>query len=303
MLSYSVVICTLDRTEDLKRCISSWMVQEPRPKDIVVVHGRPEGMLEEPLKKLLADTGIELLYIKMSPALVHQRNAGALKAKGDIVFFADDDAVYMEGYARTIVDVYMQDTAGKVGGVQGTIDNFENHSEADRWGLARLFMLGRVGNGSLQPSGWPAFYRPGVDVYQVEVFSGAAMSYRKDILQHHQFDEKLARYWVGDDFEMAYRVSREFRLLQASKARLHHYISPLGRDGLRRQAKMGVVNHLYLIRKCFGLSWRSRLCWGWSEIGSVVVALLCIMRGMGPARLLGLIDGYRELLLGGNPSL
>ena len=294
MQTYSVVICTLDRREDLKRCITSWLNQKPLPLEIIVVHGRPEGMLGEELQKLLAGTGVEFCYLRMPPALVRQRNAGMRQAKGDVVFFADDDAVYLDGYAQAILDVYQMDVDGSIGGVQGTIDNYEL-SAAERWGLTRLFLLPRLGDGTLQPSAWPAFYRPDQNLAQVEVFSGAAMSYRKEVLREFQFDDSFAHYWVGDDFEMAYRVSRKFKLFQASQARLLHYTSALGRDGIRRQRKMHVVNHLYLRHKCFGSDWKSWFYWGWSEIGMWLVSTLALVAERSTAYLLGMVDGYREI--------
>ncbi len=294
MQTYSVVICTLDRREDLKRCITSWLNQKPLPLEIIVVHGRPEGMLGEELQKLLAGTGVELCYLRMPPALVRQRNAGLRLAKGDVVFFADDDAVYLDGYVRNILNVYQMDENGSIGGVQGTIDNYEV-SPAERLGLSQLFMLPHLGDGKLQPSAWPAYYRPDQNLVQVEVFSGAAMSYRKEVLQEFQFDEAFTHYWVGDDFEMAYRVSRKFKLFQAPQARLLHFTSALGRDGARRQRKMHVVNHFYLRRKCFGSDWKSWFYWGWSEIGMFLVSMLALAAERSPAYLLGMIDGYREI--------
>jgi glycosyltransferase involved in cell wall biosynthesis len=230
----------------------------------------------------------------MAPGLVRQRNAGMGQAKGDVVFFADDDAVYRDGYARAILDVYQGDEDGSIGGVQGTIDNYEI-SPAERIGLSQLFMLPRLGNGRLQPSAWPAFYRPDHQLVRVEVFSGAAMSYRKEVLQEFQFDEALTNYWVGDDFEMAYRVSRKFALFQSPEARLLHYPSAIGRDSIRRHRKMHVVNHFYLRRKCFGSDWKSWFYWGWSELGMCLVLTLALIKERTPAYLLGMLDGYREL--------
>ena len=294
MLTYSVVICTLDRREDLKRCITSWLKQRLLPLDIVVVHGRPEGMLEKDLQQWLACTGIELCYLRMAPSLVRQRNAGMKHAKGDVVFFADDDAVYLDGYAGAILDVYKEDTNGSIGGVQGTIDNFAPTSAISRV-LTNLFLITHLGNGTLQLSAWPAFCKPGQSLSQVEVFIGAAMSYRKEILREFQFDEALSHYYFGDDFDMAYRVSLKFKLFQVPQSRLLHYSSPVGRDSWRRLNKMQVVNHFYLRRKYFGSNWRSWFCWGWSEIGMLLVALRRLFEGKGTAYILGMVDGYCEL--------
>jgi glycosyltransferase involved in cell wall biosynthesis len=295
MLTYSVVVCTLDRPEDLKTCIRSWLDQEPRPAEVIIVHGRPQGLLQDSLPRMIEDAGVKLIYIRMAPSLVHQRNAGMRAAAGDVVFFADDDAEYFPGYAKAILEVYEHDTEGTVGGVQGTIQNWPR-SLMERAKLAKFFQLTHQGDGRLQRSAWPAFYGLGQEIAPVEVFSGPAMSFRRKVLDEFQFDEALERYWMGDDFEMAHRVSRSYRLYQVAAARLNHYVSPLGRDGARRLAKMNVVNHWYLMRKLFGPNWSSRLHWAWSELGLWIAATYSLLSGNGVGRLLGMIDGYLELL-------
>jgi GT2 family glycosyltransferase len=294
MLTYSVVICTLDRIHDLKQCVLSWLNQKPLPFEIIVVHGRTDGNLEEPLRELVSNTGVGLCYLRMHPSLVRQRNAGARMAMGDVVFFADDDAVYLTGYAQAILEVYHADSDGTIGGVGGTISNM--YFLMAEWGLRTFFMLPRQnGQGALQPSGWPAFLGVCKNLQSVEVFSGPAMSFRKKVLREYKFDEALADYWMGDDFEMAYRVSRKYKLFQTPDARLMHYSSPAGRDSMRRQTKMMVINHYYLSRKLFGTSRKSFFYWVWSEIGQWLLAVTCILNKRGLTRFLGMIDGCREL--------
>jgi GT2 family glycosyltransferase len=293
MLTYSVVICTLERRTDLTRCIVSWLAQEKLPQEIVVVHGGTSDTLKEYLETLFVGTGVETIYIRMSPSLVRQRNAGIERARGDIVIFADDDGEYSKRYAESLLQVYRSDAS--IGGVQGTIVNSEVALSA-RLGLANIFMLTRYnGNGTLQRSGWPAFRAECRKLERAEVFAGAAMSFRRDVLQEFRFDDALARYWVGDDFEMAYRVSRKYRLFQCPSARLIHLVSLVGRDGLRRHMRMMIVNHYYLITKCFGANIQSLFYWAWAELGLLLLAILWVFSGGGSARLLGIIDGYREL--------
>src|SRR5438128_272883 len=175
MLSYSVVICTLDRPDDLKRCFDSWLEQEPAPYEIVVVHGGRNDGLRDTLTDWTTDPGIRLKYIRMPPSLVRQRNAGIDNAEGDIVFFVDDDAEYLPGYAKAILEIYDADAGGVIGGVQGTIEDLDGPI-ASRWGLSTFFMLPRLGEGTLQRSAWPAFYRPNSHNAHVVVFSRPAMS-------------------------------------------------------------------------------------------------------------------------------
>jgi glycosyltransferase involved in cell wall biosynthesis len=304
MLSYSVVICTLERPDDLSRSISSWLGQDPLPLDIVVVHGGTSEDLEQQLQALIGGTSVALRYLRMAPSLVRQRNAGIRLAQGDVVFFADDDALYLQGYAAAVLAPLQADREGAVGGVQGTIANVERQA-ATRSLLATIFLLTRLnGNGTLQASAWPAFCTARPELARVEVFQGPAMSFRREVLREFQFDEALEEYYVGDDFEMAYRVSRRYTLLQAPGARLMHYPSPRGRQGDRRRARMNVVNHRYLSQKLLGDDWKTWLAWGWSEFGYCLGAILWLLAGGGSARLLGTIEGHSDVFRGrGNPRL
>ena len=153
MLSYSVVICTLNRPDDLTRCIESWLEQDVPPLEVVVVHGGTGEELETHLQALLGSTPVELRYLRMAPSLVRQRNAGVELARGDVVFFADDDAVYLQGYAAAVLRCVRgrQRTYGRrrPGDCRQPGSHFTTATR-----LANLFLLTRLnGNGTLQASG------------------------------------------------------------------------------------------------------------------------------------------------------
>jgi GT2 family glycosyltransferase len=297
------VICTLDRRDDLSRCVASWLRQDPLPLEIVVVHGGRSEDLEQHLHAAIDGSGVALNYLRMPPSLVRQRNAGLRLARGDIVFFADDDAEYLDGYAAAILAVYESDVTGAIGGVQGTIMN-PPEVAATRWRLTNLFLLTRLnGNGTLQASGWPAFSPPRSAPIPVEVFSGSAMSFRREVLAEFEFDESLATYYVGDDFEISYRVSRKYRLVQVPDAQLMHYTTPpQGLAGARRRARMNVVNHHYLSRKLLGDSRKTRLAWAWSEFGTCLLATSLLLAGRGSGRFVGTIEGHWDVLRRRGPA-
>ena len=171
-LSYSVVICTLDRRDDLLRCIDSWLRQDPPPLEIVVVHGGPSNDLEQHLQELI-DRNWRRIQLSAHAAVARSPAERRHRlARGDVVFFADDDAVYLDGYAAAVLGVYDADREGSVGGVQGTIAN-PGSPFATRSRLANIFLLTRLnGNGTLQASAWPAFCTARPGLAEVEVFSG-----------------------------------------------------------------------------------------------------------------------------------
>ena len=126
------------------------------------------------------------------------------------------------------------------------------------------------------------------------------MSFRREVLAEFQFDEALAVYYVGDDFDLAYRVSRDYQLFQTPGAQVMHYSSPpQGTGGRERmRARMNVVNHRYLSRKLLGDGWKIRVAWAWSEFGIFLLALLWWLAGRGSGRLMGTIEGQWDVLRG-----
>ena len=98
-------------------------------------------------------------------------------AHGDVVFFVDDDAVYLDGYAAAILGVYEADSEGAVGGV-GTIANSGNPRRRDRaWRTSSAHAPQR--QREVQASGWPALYGAAGGAAPVEVFSGPATALRR----------------------------------------------------------------------------------------------------------------------------
>lgn len=88
--SVSVVVCTRDRPEDMRRCLAALAALEPRPTEIVVVDNAPTtngtalACGEFP--------GVRYV-IEPRPGLDWARNRGIIEATSEVIAFTDDDAV------------------------------------------------------------------------------------------------------------------------------------------------------------------------------------------------------------------
>ena len=87
--SVSVVICTRDRPEELRRCLASLPAQTLRPLEVIVVDNASSG---EATRTAALNAGV--VYVREDrPGLDYARNTGAATARGEIVAYTDDDVL------------------------------------------------------------------------------------------------------------------------------------------------------------------------------------------------------------------
>lgn len=304
MLSYSVIICTLEWRQTLDECLRSLLKQEPWAKEIILVHGGENvDEMEVRLCQSLSSSTIQPMIISSKPGLIRQRNSGIEAATGDVVFFFDDDVVLSENYIREVMLVYENDNVGEVGGVQGTATQLP----ATRVLVSiaqRIFLLSRFsGGGRMQRSGYPALLGPCHSPTEVEVFSGCMMSFRRKVLYKFRFDDALTEFWYGDDMDISFMISRRYKLIQVPNATLVHNSSPYKGERRRNLARMKHKNRLYLFRKHLNPSLLDWICYAWADMGELFYSLALIVVGRGSDQFFGIVYGYRDLIISrGNHS-
>ncbi len=288
----------MNRPVTLRKCLGSLAAQTVVPGEVVVVHAGTDEQLGAELQREYAAAPFALKYVRTQPSLVRQRMLGIANGTGEVVFFLDDDVVLEPAYCERILAVYAADAAGEIGGVQGSITYVPPLVRGSPL-LRRVFMLARMGKrGYLQRSGFPCHSLSVSKRTDVEVFSGCMMSYRRRVLEIHQFDMALRDRWWGDDWDLSYRVSRAARLVQLPDARLAHEQAEAGRDSVRRTWRMMVVNHHYLYRKLLRSAGQGWLPWAWAEAGLWLLALMRFLTGRGTAALEGMAGGFGDLYRG-----
>jgi len=115
----SVVVCTRDRPEQIKKCLSRLAQQRYPRYEVVVVDNAPATDALRPVVESQSGDGAEFRYcVEPRPGLSWARNAGIAAARSDIIAFLDDDdepdahwlAALADGFARG-------EQIGSVGGV------------------------------------------------------------------------------------------------------------------------------------------------------------------------------------------
>lgn len=88
--SVSVVVCTRDRPEDMRRCLAALTALDPLPDEIIVVDNAPKA---DDTRSVCSEFPGVRHVLEPRPGLDWARNRGIVEAKSEIVAFTDDDAV------------------------------------------------------------------------------------------------------------------------------------------------------------------------------------------------------------------
>ena len=87
--SVSVIIPAHEPNQAFQRCIASLSVVDPPPSEIIVV---VDGNTDDSWQ-CAEDNGVEVLRLSVRGGPARARNAGASRARGEILFFLDSDVV------------------------------------------------------------------------------------------------------------------------------------------------------------------------------------------------------------------
>jgi len=176
--TWSVVICTRNRTADLKRCLDALQNIHTPGGEIIVVDNAPS---DDSTAQLVAHYPVR--YVREDrPGLNWARSHGARVANGQIVIYTDDDVVVDAGWVAGILEPFNNP---RVGAVTGLTMPLELETEAQE-----LFeSYGGFGRG----------FRRKVFDYTViapsaagMVGAGANMAIRRDLITRMQlFDAEL----------------------------------------------------------------------------------------------------------------
>jgi hypothetical protein len=209
--------------------------------------------------------------------LVAALNCGLAGARGTIVAFVDDDAVPSVEWLERIVNTFEHDD--RVAAVGGRDVIFEGGRvlEVGRRGGLRVFG-GGPGVGRIQWFGrMVGNHHVGVGAARdVDVLKGANMSFRRQAVVNHGFDERLRGEGVQMHTELSICLPlrrRGLRVVYDPRIAVHHYPAPRplghGRDDFNSAAVASQAhNEALQILDYFGpLRRRVFMVWG-SAVGT-----------------------------------
>lgn len=297
MTDVSIIIPTYNRPNELRDCLESILKQSVKPMEVIVVDDGNLG--DPPLKQEFISVGIQyILFKKDRPGLTESRNVGVKLAKGQIIFFLDDDVVLFPDYVEQILKVY-KERDGFIGGVGGYIDNEPPLRSRDlvKHYIEMLFLAWSPREGRVLPSGFstplgesPFPFR---DITEVDFLSGGVSSFHRKIFEEYSFTERYHDIALNEDQDFSVMVSRRYPLFVNPNARLLHFHSSAMRPNERIVAKKFILGNYLLFRRFIMRGWWYWPMFWYAVFGTIITRGLSLMISPFAAKsesLLGMID-------------
>lgn len=291
----TLLITTLNRPDELGRCLASVLEQDVLPEEIVIVDASdvpPPTPLEEEMRA----TGIRLTQIAAPRGRTRQLNIGIRACTGDPVIIVDDDVVLEPGFMRAIVAAFQRE-GPELGAVQGLMVNDVLRPWPAR-ALRALFLQARHTKdspGRVLASGYYTLpVRPSHPV-RADAVRLTAAAFRRHVLEEFPLDEQLHGYALKEDVDLSYRVSRRYRVMVDPGARFRHLKTPTARIAVREKSAMHVVNNFWFFSKHLRGPLRNELAFAWSMVGRMLAELGRSLVKRNPDHALGTLDGLRQV--------
>ncbi len=253
----SVVICTRNRTDEIRKCLTSLMRQSQPPHEIIVVDNAPQSNATH---DILGQFPRVRYVMEPRPGLDWARNAGVRNSRGDIIAFTDDDVTVHEDWIARISESFQDPKVTAVTGLvlPEQLRTFSQVYFERYWPLGKGFITRRFS---------PAFLagiRHGVAPVW-EIGAGANMAFRQQVfIKFGEFDERLDVGAAGcsGDSEFWYRILAGGGYCLYNPAAVVFHRHRVEMKALRRQIygyMKGHVTALFIQYEKFGN--RGNLCW------------------------------------------
>lgn len=282
-ITFSVIIPTFNRPEQLRQTLESILFQSKLPVEILVIdqsNGNETEMVCKQLESSCEEKRIDLQYHKIvKPSLTFARNFGMRLAKGDFISFFDDDVClefeYFEELARGI-------SRNNAVVVQGKITNYFSNWSFLQGLYRRLFLLTSYTKSS--GSVYSTFGNCLPVRFENDIpcawASGCNHTIRADIAKNFEYDESLVSYALGEDVDMTYRIGKAYpnQVWAIVKARLSHLEAKNARISNETLTFMEAVHRRYLFYKNIEQTKLNIALFYWSRLGTVLLGIISLVK-------------------------
>ena len=254
-MKISVLVPTLNRVDDLRRCLAA-LAGQTRPADqiVVVVHEGDSATRGALTAWPAGGPAVEVTTVR-DRGLPAALNVGLGAVAGDLICFTDDDAEPWPDWLARIEAHYGDPSAGAVGGRDLLVG--EGAGAGARCSrVGRVFWYGRyVGNHHLE------LHPP--EPVEVDTLKGVNMSYRARALAGFRFDDRLCVVSASCvEIDVAFFLKRAgWRMIYDPAIRVNHHQSPRRWGAVRSHPDACydfAHNYTYVILK--HVSWPRKLC-------------------------------------------
>ena len=247
-MTFSIVIPTKNRPEQLKNLFRSIISQKRLPDQIIIIDQSEKNKVEKSnFLKPTIKTKLRLNYVHnvKIEGLVEAKHSAISINDCDYITFLDDDIVLEPNYLYEIEKAFHR--FPNMVGVNGLIQNHPRVTFLKRL----LFEITHFGN--FKDDRISVIKSIKIDSNtpkKVNVLSGGLSTWRKDVFNAISFDTKN-KFHAYEDKEFSMRVKKKFpeSFYIIPRAKLCHYHSKLNRQNLLDRSKNDVVEIIMLFKK------------------------------------------------------
>ncbi len=271
-MQVAVIIATMNREKELKRCIDSISSQTVLPKELIIVD---DGNLNQKnIKEMIPDEIGYKYHKKDKPSVSASRNIGAKLAGSEIVLFLDDDVVLEPNYIEELMNVFENDKKKEIGVVTGIIVNRKKRPRFFKY-WERLFVLSLGNQGAILPWGFYTRIDDIDKVTETDWVPGGLSCFRREVFDNFQlydfeeFGNKGGRHGLAD-IEFSLRISKKYRLVVTPFARLCHYKAETPKERACAVGYKQAFNQGVIFRKYSRKTFLNRVCFFWASVGLIL---------------------------------
>ena len=247
-LTSSVVICTRDRPQQLRRCLESIAAAAVAPDELIVVDNSPASGSTRPV---VGSFPAARYVAEERPGLSTARNTGVEHSTGAAVVFTDDDTVVHRDWLWRLLEGFAEP---RVMAVTGLVLPAELDTEAQ---VAFEKALGGFNHGYRRMRYGRVFFdsTKAIAAPVWKIGAGANMAVRREAFEHvGGFDERLGAGATGcsEDSELWYRLLEAgFECRYQPTSIVFHY-HRRDAESLRHQAREYIRGHTAALFVQFG---------------------------------------------------
>ena len=254
MARLSVVTPTFDRPAEVAGLLANLAAQTVVPDELILVDGSPpEDVRTELIVGKASDLPFSVRYVRAQGGAALQRNAGIDVAGGEFVALIDDDVRLAPAFFERILEAFARDATGDTGCIAGCL------LDPPRVALRRLRYsvhkhVGTLGSPVAGAFDWGsghvfprALQAAGPELRKVDVVGSGCAVWRRAVFdQGYRFAPFFRTYSDNEDFHLALRAGREWKIFDLGSAGFEHLEATGGRPPPSDRITHKVINSRFL---------------------------------------------------------
>jgi glycosyltransferase involved in cell wall biosynthesis len=268
-MNISIVVCTKDRPDDLRRLLKSLIIQNYAYQDVLIIDGS-DNQVKDVVDTFVGSLPIRYWHVR-PPGLTKQRNFGIANLNPDTewVGFLDDDLELEPNCIVNLVN-YLKSTPK----IKGAGLRINDQRDLGKNYLREFMLIDSYPGGVVTKSGSAAPIRPYNTAVETGWLYGGATFWNKKVLEEFKFDEWFSGIGYCEDLDFSYRVAKKYNLAVCGEARCYHHHRMPGIEKMPAMGEWLVVAWWYFarVKNSFNILF---VMWGifWMSLNNLFIAI------------------------------